>query len=139
MSSRIVVLVLAALFLAAVSLAHGQQPERVRKIGYLTDGGPAPTPNQEAFRQGLRDLGYIEGKTILIEYRYADGKVSRLPELAAELVRLKVDIIVVTNSAVARGAKKATSTIPIVMANGSDPTQRELVASLARPGGNVTD
>jgi putative ABC transport system substrate-binding protein len=92
----------------------------------------------EAFRQGLQELGYIEGKSIIIEYRFADGRLERLPALAEELVRLKVDIIVADTSASARAAKKVTSTMPIVLAQGSDPVQSGLVASFARPGGNVT-
>ena len=92
----------------------------------------------EAFRQGLRELGYIEGKNLIIEYRYADGRPERLPALAEELVRLKVDIIVTDTAAPARAARKATSTIPIVMVSAGNPIQAGLVASLARPGGNVT-
>ena len=100
---------------------------------------PSLNPSlREAFRQGLRDLGYFEGKNILIEYRYADGKPERLPELAAELVGLKLDLIVVATTTGAQAAKKMTTTIPIVMVNGADPVGNGLVASLARPGGNVT-
>ena len=95
-------------------------------------------PATEAFRQGLRELGYVEGKNIVIESRYADGKLDRLPALAAELVRLKVDVIVTGGRAVTRAAKEATSTIPIVMTNDTDPVGSGFVASLARPGGNIT-
>jgi ABC-type uncharacterized transport system substrate-binding protein len=127
-----------------VSLAEAQQPKSVPRIGFLShelhpSDSRAPSPhNLEAFRRGLRALGYIEGKNIIAEYRYAEGRFERLPALAEELVRLNVEIIVVTNSAVARGATKATSTIPIVIASGSDPVRSGLVVSLARPGGNVT-
>ena len=92
----------------------------------------------EAFRQGLRELGYVEGKNIVIEYRYAEGKLDRLPALAAELVRLKVDVIVTGGPTATRAAKEATTTIPIVMAQDNDPVGNGFVASLARPGGNIT-
>src|SRR5215510_286589 len=126
------------------AVAQAQQPKSVPRIGFLSrDLHPAdsraPAPlNLEAFRQGLRELGYIEGKNIVIEYRYAEGRFERLPALAEELVSLKVEIIVADTAAAARPAKKATSTIPIVMAGGSDPVQSGLVASFARPSGNVT-
>jgi putative tryptophan/tyrosine transport system substrate-binding protein len=133
------------LLLSALGVAgEAQQPGKVARIGYLSrDLHPAdsraPAPrNLEAFRQGLRELGYVEGKNIIIEYRYADGRFERLPALAEELVRLKIEIIVADTTAAARGAKKATTTIPIVIASGSDPIESGLVASLARPGGNVT-
>jgi putative ABC transport system substrate-binding protein len=92
----------------------------------------------EAFRQGLRELGYVEGKNIVMEYRYAEGKLDRLPALATELVRLKVDVIVTAGPAATRPAKEATVTIPIVMAQDNDPVGNGFVASLARPGGNIT-
>ena len=92
----------------------------------------------EAFRQGLRERGYVEGKNIVIEYRYAEGKLDRLPALAAELVRLQVDIIVSGGALTTRSAKQATVTIPIVMAADNDPVRNGFVASLARPGGNIT-
>ena len=92
----------------------------------------------EAFRQGLRELGYVEGKNISIEYRFAEGKLDRLPALAAELVRLKVDLIITSGPPVTRAAKEATNTIPIVMANEADPVGSGVIVSLARPGGNVT-
>ncbi len=126
------------------AVATAQQSGKVPRIGYLSrdlhpSDSRAPSPrNLEAFRQGLRELGYIEGKNIIIEYRYAEERLERLPALTEELVRLKVELIVADTSSVARAAKKATSTIPIVIASGSDPIQSGLAASLARPGGNVT-
>jgi putative ABC transport system substrate-binding protein len=119
--------------------AQAQQPTKVPRIGFLI-GGSASTvaARTEAFRQGLRELGYVEGKNIVIEWRYAEGKLDRLPALAAELVSLKVDIIVTTDGTLTRAAKEATSTISIVMAQDSDPVGSGYVARLARPGGNVT-
>src|SRR5712691_12879094 len=115
-----------------------QQPGNVSTIGYLSDSSPAnPSPHPEPFRQGLRDLGYIEGKNITMEYRYAEGVVERLPHLTAELARLKVDVIF-TGGAATIAAKDATKTIPIVMTNISDPVVTGLVTSLAHPGGNIT-
>jgi len=125
--------------LVATPLAtEAQQAAKVPRIGYLT-GNLASTPHTlEAFRQGLRDLGYVEGRTVVIEYRDAEGKLERLPALAAELVALKVDVIVVTSTPAALAAKQATRTIPIVLAFVADPVGSGLVTSLARPGGNVT-
>ena len=120
---------------------EAQQPKKVPRIGYLSSFDPATeSARSEAIRLALRELGYIEGQNIAIEYRYAEGKRDRLPELAAELVRLKVDIIVVAGGDTAiRAAKNATKTIPIVMMGaGIDPVEAGLVESLARPGGNVT-
>ena len=127
--------------LFTVSLAQAQQPKKVPRIGYLSNTDPArESTRSEAIRLALRELGYIEGQNIAIEYRYAEGKPDRLPELAAELVRLKVDIIVVAGGAASiQAAKNATKTIPIVMVGpGIDPVETGLVESLARPGGNVT-
>lgn len=119
--------------------AQAQQPENIPRIGYLEAVSPSISAvRTEAFRQGLRELGYVEGKNIVTEYRYAEGKRDRLPALAAELVRLKVDVIVTAGASATRAAKKATSTIPIVMAQDSDPVGKGVVASLARPGGNIT-
>jgi len=125
-----------------VAVAHAQQPKRVPRIGYLGGRG-APTPSTpdlltEAFRQGLRDLGYIEGKNILVEYRYAEGKLDRIPSLVAELVQLKVDVLVSPALPAIRAAKEATKTIPIVMLTNVDPFATGIVDSLARPGGNIT-
>lgn len=126
------------LFALCVS-AQAQQPKKVPRIGYLSSGSPSTNLGYlQAFLQGLRELGYVEGKNVLIEYKWAEGRFERMPELAEELVRLKVDIIIAPNSAIARAAKKATSTIPIVMANAGNPFGEGLVANLAHPGGNVT-
>src|SRR6266404_6188681 len=127
-----------AVLLAVGVIADAQQPPKVPRIGFIV--GTSPTANAarvEAFRQGLRELGYVEGKTIVIEWRYAEGKLDRLPALAAELARLKVDIIVTGGPPATRAAKEATSTIPIVMEQDSDPVGNGFVASLARPGGNI--
>jgi putative ABC transport system substrate-binding protein len=127
-----------ALLAVAVSV-EAQQQKKIPRIGYLGVGSlNTNTYRTDAFRQGLRQLGYAEGKDILIEYRFADGKLDRLNELAAELVRLKVDVIVTTGSASTRAAKPATATIPIVMAQDPDPVGNGFVASLAHPGGNIT-
>ncbi len=128
---------LATLILASVHLAEAQQPKKVPRIGVLRVGSP-PDPYVEAFRRALQDLGYVEGKNIAIEYRWADFKYDRLPDLAADLVRLKVDVIVTTTEPGVRAAKNATTMIPIVMAGISDPLGSGLIASLARPGGNIT-
>ena len=139
MKKRITLWLLATLFLANVSLAEAQQTGKVPRIGFLdnsTASGIAVL--LEAFRQELRKLGWIEGKNIAIEYRFSEQKAERLPELAADLVRLNVDLIVTTGEPPARAAKSATTTIPIVMANTADPVGSGFVASLARPGGNVT-
>ena len=135
--------VLVALLLAFSFPAEAQQPKKVPRIGYLSAGDPAGDPSSNAariepFRQGLRELGYVEGKNIFIEWRYAEGKLDRLPALAAELVLLKVDVIVTSGPTVTRAAKEATNTIPIVMAFDNDPVGSGVVASLARPGGNIT-
>ncbi len=118
--------------------AAAQQPARIFRIGILLAPSASSNPARiEAFRQRLRELGYVEGKNIVIEYRYAEGKLERLPDLAAELVRLKVDVIV-TTGAVVLIAKKVSGTIPIVFAAAVDPVGGGLVSSLARPGGNIT-
>ena len=126
-----------ALLLVLVRPAEAQQSGNVPRIGFLTQAPPA-APLIEAFRQGLRELGYVEGKTIVIEYRDAEGKPDRLPQLASDLVRLKVNGIVVSGSEATLAAKNATTVIPIIMAGASDPVGTGLVATLARPGGNVT-
>ena len=139
MSKKILLSAVATLMLASVFPAEAQQPKKVPRLGYLVANFPSTNPaRNEAFRQGLRDLGYVEGKSIVIEWRYAEGKPDRLPVLAAELVRLKVDVIVTAGPASTRPAKEATSTIPIVMGFDNDPIGNGFVASLARPGGNIT-
>jgi putative ABC transport system substrate-binding protein len=141
MTRRIVVCLLPTVLLLTVSLAEAQQPKKVPRIGYLSPFDPASDSTRvEAIRLALRELGYIEGQNIAIEYRYTEGKRDRYPELLAELVRLKVDIIVAAGgSPGTRAAKNATKTIPIVMVgSGADPVEEGLVESLARPGGNVT-
>ena len=125
---------LRALLLALGLSAEAQQAAKVPRIGYLTAASlSAFAARTEAFRQGLRELGYIEGKNILIEYRYADGKTDRVPALADELVRIKVDIIVTGGAPATLSAKDATRTIPIVMGSDADPVGSGVVASLARP------
>ena len=119
-----------------VQLVDAQQPGKIPRIGHLSIFGASA--RIEAFRQGLRDLGYIEGKNLSFEFRSAEGKLERLPDLAAELVRLKVDIIVTAGAPSSRAAKGATVTIPIVMMQVGDPVGSGFVASLARPGGNIT-
>src|SRR6266850_5638739 len=139
MKRKIPVLTLFALLAALCASAEAQQPSKVSRIGYLdnsTASGSAVLV--DAFRQELSKLGWIEGKNITIEYRFAEQKDERLPELAADLVRLKIDLIVVTGGPAALAAKGATRTIPIVIAQVGDPVGQGLVASLARPGGNVT-
>jgi putative ABC transport system substrate-binding protein len=141
MSKGIFCLALSAMLLALSFLAEAQQPKKVPLIGYLADTDRASeSPRSEGIRLALRERGYIEGQNIATEYRYGEGKRDRFPELAAELVGLKVDIIVVAGGApLTRAAKNATKTIPIVMTGrGSDPVETGLVETLARPGGNVT-
>lgn len=131
---RIVAIVV--VFAMCGAAAEAQQPKKVLRIGYQSAGSFGE--REEAFRQGLRELGYVEGQNIVIEWRFADGKSDQVPRNAAELVRLKVDVIVTGGATDTRAAKAATSTIPIVMTNESDPVGTGIVASLARPGGNIT-
>ncbi len=133
-------ILVAVVLLALGVIAEAQQPKKVPRIGYLSIGDPATESTRtEAIRLALRELGYIEGQNIATEYQYARGKFDRVPELAAELVRLKVDIIVVGGPIPIRAAKNATKTIPIVMVGlGPDPVEAGFIESLARPGGNVT-
>src|SRR5215470_19554854 len=139
MCKKFICLALSAVLLALCVFAEAQQSPKVPRIGYLTGATPGGQAARiEAFRQGLRELGYVEGKNIVVEYRYAEEKLDRLPALAAELVRLKVDVIVTGGSGNTRAAKEATNTIPIVMAQDADPVGNGFVASLARPGGNIT-
>ena len=129
---------LAIALLTAPLAAGAQQPAKVPRIGFLLGSSPGPDPRIEGFRQGLRELAYLEGKNIAIEWRYAEGKEELVPKLAAELVQLNVEIIVTDGTNVTRAAKNATKTIPIIMASDADPVGNGFVASLARPGGNVT-
>jgi putative ABC transport system substrate-binding protein len=141
MRKRLVNVSLSALLLVLWLPAEAQQPRKIPRIGFLTGGSRASSQADstfEAFRQGLRDFGYIEGKNIVIEYRGAEGKLERMPELAAELVSLGVDIIVTTGMPAVLAAKQATNTIPIVTANADNLVEAGVIASWARPGGNVT-
>jgi len=139
MKRKITLLALSAMLFALSFPAEAQQPKKVLRIGFLsTNPLSSVAARTEAFRQGLRELGYVEGKNIIIEWRDADGKLDRLSERAAELVRLKVDVIVTAAPAPTRATKEATVTIPIVMAFDNDPVGNGFVASLARPGGNIT-
>jgi putative tryptophan/tyrosine transport system substrate-binding protein len=132
-------LTLAVALLAASLAAEAQSPSNIPRIGFLTAVPlSVMSARTEAFRQGLRELGYVEGRTIVIEWRSAEGQLDRLPSLAAELVRLKVDVIVTGGPSATRPTKAATGTIPIVITNDSDPVANGFVASLARPGGNIT-
>ena len=132
------VVALALGLLAPPLAADAQQPAKVARVGYLSANLAANPHLQEAFRQGLRDLGYVESRNVVIEYRSAEGKLERLPDLAAELVALKVDVIVAEGTPPTLAAKQATRTIPIVFGAAADAVGSGLVASLAQPGGNVT-
>jgi len=135
----IIVVWLVGLALASIDLAEAQQPKKVARIGFLTSSTASfNLPRFNAFREGLHDLGYVEGQNITIEYRFAEGKLGRLPDLAVELVRLKVDLIIATADAAVRAAKQASKTIPIVFVGVSDPVGEGFVTSLAQPGGNTT-
>jgi putative ABC transport system substrate-binding protein len=141
MTSKIVICSLLTVFLLTGSFARAQQPKKIYRIGYLSAGAPADESSRsEAIRQALRELGYIEGQNVIIEYRHSEGKRDRYPELLADLVRLKVELIVVAGGTTPiQAAKNATKTIPIVMTGtGLDPVKAGFVESLARPGGNVT-
>ena len=139
MRKEFICLALSTMLLALGLPAQAQQPKKIAKIGYLVPSNAAAhAPNFEAFRQGMRELGYVEGKTFVLELRYAEGRFERLPELARELVGLKVDVIVTVSDVAIAAVKRETQTIPIVMVVSSDPVGTGFVASLARPGGNVT-
>ena len=130
---------LTAILLASFHRAEAQQPTQVPSIAYLSSGqGFVSSERRQAFRQGLRELGYVEEKNLIVEYRYAEGNSERLAALAAELVRLKIDVIVTSGPPGTRAAKKATTTVPIVMAHDPDALGSGFIASLARPGGNIT-
>jgi putative ABC transport system substrate-binding protein len=132
--------IVVAVMLLVAAMAQAQQPKKVPRLGYVRVVGvpSTPAPNIEAFRRGLRDLGYTEGQNIVIEFRYAEGKRDRVPSLVAELVQLKVDVLISGDDTAIRAAKEATKTIPIVMVINQDPVATGLVDSLARPGGNIT-
>ena len=139
MSGKIGIWLLAILLLTTVPPAEAQQPMKIPKMGFLFATSPSVSPARvEAFRQGLRELGYVEGKNIVIEYRYAAGKLDRLPALASELVGLKVDVIVTAGGLSTRAAKEASAVVPVVMTQDIDPVADGFIASLARPGGNIT-
>lgn len=140
MSKTILVWLLATFFLATVSLAEAQQPGKIPRIGFVTSAGNPTSPGLrvEAFQRGLRELGYVEGKNILVEYRYIEGKTERVPEIVAELVQLNVDVLVPLSLGAVRVAKQATRTIPIVTVLPDDLVALGIVDSLARPGGNIT-
>jgi putative ABC transport system substrate-binding protein len=140
MIRRISVCLLITTLLLTVSFAEAQQQTKVPRIGYLSAAGDAnnPGPYVAAFRQGLRELSYIEGKNILVEYRYLEGKRDRIPGLVAELLQLKVDVLILGTPPAIRAGKQATKTIPIVIVTSQDPVAVGYVDSLARPGGNIT-
>jgi putative ABC transport system substrate-binding protein len=133
---KVTALTLGAMLLTGSFTAAAHEPKKIPRIGYLALG--VPSPGSDALRKGLKELGYVEGETIIIERRSAEGKEDRLADLAAELVQLKVDVIVVGGTAAARVARRLTKTIPIVIPDSADPVAAELVASLSRPGGNIT-
>jgi putative tryptophan/tyrosine transport system substrate-binding protein len=139
----IIVVLLVSLVHSSLGLAQAQQPKKVARVGFLSFGFPpsqsAPlNPRTEAFYQGLREVGYTEGKNLIVEYRYSKGDPKRFPELTAELVSSKVDLIVAPSTSAIEAARRATTTIPIVMLSVGDPVRAEYIDSLARPGGNIT-
>ena len=140
MQARLLISIIAASFLGSLQPVQAQQPAKVPRIGYVSGTGDAINqgPYVEALRQGLRELAYVEGKNITIDYRGAEGKLDRIPSIVQELVQLKVDILIAPIPGAIRAAKQATKTIPIVMVAGIDPVATGLVDSLAHPGGNIT-
>ena len=139
MIERVFVFICLLLTVLLPGLIEAQQPAKIPRIGFLASASPSVVSDRfEAFQQGLRELGYVEGKNIVIEFRYAEGKLDQLPALAAELVALKVEILVSAGPIPTRAAKEATATIPVVMTQDTDPVGNGFVASLARPGGNIT-
>jgi putative ABC transport system substrate-binding protein len=138
MNPRVVIFALSVLVLSSIFPAYAQHAKKVPRIGFLNPGSsPSTDPRIEAFRLGLRELGYVEGKDIVIERRYAEARLDRLGEMARDLVRLKVDVIFAVGTPSVEAAKEATQTIPIIISSG-DPVGSGHVASLARPGGNIT-
>jgi ABC-type uncharacterized transport system substrate-binding protein len=139
MKMKIMLMALFFLLITSIHLSEGQELKKIPKIGYLSGGSASVVgPRVDAFRQGLRQQGYTEGQNIEIEFRYAEGNLDRMPDLAAELVRLKVNVIVSGTEQGIRAAQKATKTIPIVIAATGDPVESGFVTSLTRPGGNIT-
>ena len=140
MKKKVAVSVIVTLILASSHLAEAQQPAKIPRIGFIYSAGtPAkPLPHFDGLRLGLRDLGYVEGKNVLIEGRYAEGRLDRIPALVNELVQQKVDVIIAPNNVAIRAAKRATKTIPIVIISSIDPVEAGYVESFARPGGNIT-
>lgn len=139
MNTKTRIVLLMALITAFVHFAEAQEPKKIPRIGSLSGGSPSSSaPRVEAFRQGLRALGYIDGQNIAFEHRYAEGNLDRVPDFVAELIGLKVDVIVLGTEQAIRAAQQATKTIPIVMAATGNPVAAGFVASLARPGGNIT-
>jgi putative ABC transport system substrate-binding protein len=139
-SKNVFPVALSAMLFALCSSADARQPGKIPRIGYVSASGHSSNPGAQidAFRQGLRELGYVEGKNILVEYRYTEGMPDRIPSFVAEVVQLKVDVLVSSILRAIRAAKDATKTIPIVMVINADPVSAGLVDSLARPGGNIT-
>jgi putative tryptophan/tyrosine transport system substrate-binding protein len=137
MSKKVCCFALCVLLLTPSFLVDAQQPKKIPRIGVLRPG-LAAAPNYEAFRQGLRELGYVEDQNVVLEFRDGEAKAERLADLSAELIRLNVDVIVTSSTPAIQAAKQATATIPIVMAFSGDPVGTGLVASLAKPGGNIT-
>jgi len=139
MKTKTAAILMVVLFMGFVQFAKAQEPKKIPKIGYLSGGSAsAAAPRVNAFRQGLRQLGYTEGQNVEVEFRYADGNLDRMPDLAAELVRLKVDVIVSGTEQGTRAAQQAIKSTPIVLTASGDPVASGFVASLARPGGNIT-
>src|SRR5262245_5164501 len=139
MKAKFLAYALLTFILATIHVAEAQQQAKVHRIGFLGAASASTLTGQlDAFREGLRELGYIEGKNIVVEYRYADSKVDRVPELAAELVSFNVDVIVTYQTPSVLALKKASATIPIVFAMLSFPVENRIIASFARPGGNAT-
>jgi putative ABC transport system substrate-binding protein len=139
MKAKILVYAFLAVILATIHLAEAQESKKAPRIGYLAAAPLSAITNRiDEFRKGLRDLGYVEGKDIVVEWRSPEGTRDRMPALAAEFVQLKVEVIVSAGSGATRPAKEATATIPIVMTQDDDPIVNGFVASLARPGGNIT-
>ena len=140
MIKEIILFALCSLLLAPCSVVEAQQPTKIPRIGFIPSAGDANNPGTQvnAFQRGLRDLGYIDGKNILTEYRYGEGQAERIPSLVAELAQLKIDVLVVGSPGAVQEARKVSKTIPIVLVITQDPVAAGYVDSLARPGGNIT-